>query len=380
MAEIESLGFHVTESPVLGATPYGIVGGRSNQRWWLIPLTNRRVAVSGMALFQPIISSAKLLKGAAVVASALGFSDLWARNKLYISGKSNLADIFEDENLQYAFFTGTDSPHRKIAVQIMDKIGNIKGFAKVSRNPAIKPLLSHEAAILNDLHSLELQSAHVPTVLFSGEHDGASLLVTDTLKTARTKTSIRFNNAHQAFLQELAYKTAIPETGSKEGLVTELYRRYAAVAELLSIEWRHRIEQGLEKMAEQRDSLGPVVLCHGDFTPWNTFFVDGQLYVFDWEYADHVYPVGYDAIHFLLSLPKVKRLPAARKIRQLLKELAEIYYSSDGNCMKSILLAYLCGHSLHFMCRAPIEDGKIFNWDGSEEMAMLLDTAIVMKY
>ncbi len=380
ITEIESLGLHIAESPAPGAIPYSIVGGRSNQRWWLLPLTNHRVAVSGMALFQPIIFSAKLLKGAAVTASALGFSNLWARKKLYISGKSSLADIFKDENLQYAFFTGTDSPHRKIAVQIMDQAGNIKGFAKVSRNPAVKPLLSHEAAILNDLCSLELQSAHIPTVLFSGERDGASLLVTDTLKTARTKTSIRFNNAHQAFLHELAHKTAIPETGGKEGLVAKLHRRYAAVAERLPIEWRHRIEQGLEKVAEQRDSLGPAVLCHGDFTPWNTFFVDGKLYVFDWEYADHVYPAGYDAIHFLLSLPKVKRLPAARKIRQVLKELAETHYSSEGNSMKSILLAYLCGHSLHSMCRAPVEDGKALNWDGSEEIAMLLDTAIAMKY
>lgn len=379
IAEIESLGFCVTESPVLGAIPYGIVGGRSNQRWWLVPLANRKVAVSGMALFQPIIPSAKILKGAALLARSLGLSAVWARNKLYISGKTHLADLFSEKELHYAFFTGTDSPHRKIAVQIMDQAGNIKGFAKVSRNPAIKPLLSHEAAILNDLRSLELQSAHIPTVLFSGERDGASLLVTDTLKTAQTKTSICFSNAHRAFLHELAHKTAIPEMGGKEGLVTELHRRYAAVVERLPVKWRHRIEQGLEKVAEQRDSLGPAVLCHGDFTPWNTFFVDGKLYAFDWEYADHIYPAGYDAIHFLLSLPKIKRQPAAEKIKQVLKELAEMHYLSDGNSIKPILLTYLCGHALHYMHRAPVEGGKIPSWDGSEEIAVLIDTAIAMK-
>jgi len=379
VTEIESLGFRVSENPGPDSIPYTVIGGRSNARWWLVPLANRKVAMSGMALFQPIIPSAKILKGAALMASSLGLSALWARKKLYISGKAHLADLFGENDLHYAFFTGTDSPHRKVAVQIMDKAGNIKGFAKVSRNPAIKPLLSYEAAILNDLRSLELQSAHIPTVLFSGERDGASLLVTDTLKTARTKTSICFNNAHRAFLHELAHKTAIPETGGKEGLVTELQRRYAAVVERLPVKWRHRIEQGFEKIAEQRDSLGPAVLCHGDFTPWNTFFVDSKLYVFDWEYADHIYPAGYDAIHFLLSLPKIKRQPAAEKIKRVLKELAEMHYLSDGSSIKPILLVYLCGHALQYMHRAPVEDGRILSWDGSEEIAVLIDTTIAMK-
>src|SRR5690606_7709614 len=137
---------------------------------------------------------------------------------------------------------------------------------------------------------------------------------------------------------------------------------------------------GLEKLAEQKDFLGPAVLSHGDFTPWNTFFVDGKLYVFDWEYADRGYPAGYDAIHFLLSLAKRKRQPAFNKIKHVLKELAGIYYLGDGNFIKSTLLVYLCGHALHSMHRSIVEEGKtLISWDGSEEIAILIDTAIAMR-
>lgn len=49
MADIESLGFRVTEQPVDNCLTYVIVGGRSNARWWLIPLQKGRITASGLA-------------------------------------------------------------------------------------------------------------------------------------------------------------------------------------------------------------------------------------------------------------------------------------------------------------------------------------------
>jgi thiamine kinase-like enzyme len=37
---------------------------------------------------------------------------------------------------------------------------------------------------------------------------------------------------------------------------------------------------------------------HGDFTPWNMFFEQGKLFVFDWEYAQMTYPPHLDSFHF----------------------------------------------------------------------------------
>ena len=72
MAGIETLGLRVTVQPSPSSLPYAIVGGRSNARYWLIPLTNGKVAASSFALFQPLLTSARLLKLAACVLSLLG--------------------------------------------------------------------------------------------------------------------------------------------------------------------------------------------------------------------------------------------------------------------------------------------------------------------
>ena len=74
---------------------------------------------------------------------------------------------------------------------------------------------------------------------------------------------------------------------------------------------------GIERVAGNGRALGPPVLSHGHFTPWNTFFVDGRLYVFDWEYAERSNPAGYDLIHFLLSLPQMKSRPVAERLGQV---------------------------------------------------------------
>lgn len=371
--EIELLGLRVSEKAEYGSRSYMVIGGRSNRRWWMVPLANRNVTVSGLAMFQPVIPSAKIVKSFAVFASTLGISSLWARKKIYISGKSHLVDVFLDTDLHYAFFTGTDSPHRKLAVQVMDDTGVIKGFAKISPNPAVKPLLSHEAATLEYLRSLGLQTAHIPAVLYYEERGGASILVTDSLKTARTKTSNKLNAAHFAFLAELASKTAVHNPICKDGLTTELQRRYSAVAERLSSEWQRRLEQSIERISQGGQTLGPSVLSHGDFTPWNTFFANDKLYVFDWEYAEHVYPAGFDLIHFMLSRPQTNRQPAAVTVEKIRKILGQKKFAGSDNAADLIMMTYLCGQTLLYIGRVPVSDDKVNTWDGAEEMAAMFD-------
>ena len=380
LAEIEGLGFHVSDRSTPGAIRYGIIGGRSNQRWWLVPLNDRRLTVSGLALFQPIVSSAKVLKSAAVMASTLGLSSVCLWEKVYISGRSTLEEIFSEEGLCFAFFTGTDSPHRKVAVQIMDRDGRIKGFAKVSKNSSIKPLLKHEAQALDYLNTLDLQTGLIPKVLFSGETGSAEILVTDSLKTARTKTVTALNDAHISFLQELAKKTVVPARAGDVPFVTSLRKRYVAVEKSLTNEWRNRFEKTLELIEGAEGGPGcSKRLAHGDFTPWNTFFVDGRLYVFDWEYASKECQVGHDLIHFVLSLRTVKRRTVGETIRQAKKVMRESKISADDANPDCLFLSYLCANSLHYIGRVSKANGQIIHWDGEQKAAVCLDAFIERK-
>ena len=374
--EIYALGFTVSDAPQVGARPYGVIGGRSIARWWLVPLANRHVATSGLALFQPIIPSSKILKRTATALNFIGLSSLWARKRVYVTCPPAFSDLFGNNNLSYAFFTGTDSPHRKTAIQIMGDTGEIKGIAKVSSNVSVKPLLKHEAEMLNYLNRLDLKTALIPKVLFCGEINGSEVLVTDSLKTARTKTLTTLSEEHIDFLREVAEKTTVPKTDFGECFLAALRNKYQAVAEKLTDEWRQRLEKAIGVIAGSVKALGTGCLAHGDFTPWNTFLVDGKLYVFDWEYANHTYPRGYDMIHFMLSRPQTNRRSAAAIVKKVIRTLSDTGYASSNNAAKALLMTYLCGHTLQYVGRALVGRRKVSTWDGADMFAEYIDFLI----
>jgi hypothetical protein len=370
--DIEALGFRVSDQPSPDSVPYGIVGGRSNSRWWLIPLANRHVATSGMALFQPLLASAKLVKRAAKTASALGLSSLWAKKKLYMTGTSYLTEVVGSQNLYYAFFTGTDSPHRKVAVQIMDGHGNLKGFAKLTRNPQVRTLLAHEAATLERVHTLGLQTAYVPRVLFSGEHRDCTLLVTDTLKTPRTPSTTRFTQAHRAFVQELDQKTAEPHQVCASDIGGEFRARFSRIRPQLEQTWSQRLDAAIGALETQTDLQLPACLSHGDFTPWNTFMSNGRLYVFDWEYAEQARPPSNDIIHFVLNQPQVRNQPASAKIEAVRACLSQFSPRIQKEAAPALLMIYLLTQTLRQIERLP-GTAKHTTWDGADEIAAILD-------
>lgn len=376
VAEIETLGGRVTAQAGPELQAYVVVGGRSNPRWWLIPLTNRHVAVSGMAMFQPILPSARLIKRLAIGANRIGLSTLWARNRIYLSRPIILFELLGQDDLQFAYFTGTESPHRKVAVQVMDSQGRIKGFAKISQKTAVRALLDHEARTLSRLATLALHAAHVPTLLYAGERNGAGLLLTDTLKTPRAVTVTILKSVHTAFLHELAEKTAVPQDGRT---VDALKRRYLQVADKLTGEWRQRFDQGLSRLEAVSQQLLPATLTHGDFTPWNTFLVNGKLYVFDWEYAETDYPASNDLIHFLLATPGFRKQQPAKQIRQLANHVMSVYGLNTASTTDH-LVVYLLNHTLRFVERL-LDTGldPIKDWEGATKDAALIDVAFTLR-
>lgn len=391
LAEIESLGVRVSDKPIPGATPYAIVGGRSNARWWLIPLTNRQVATSGLAMFQPILASAKLIKQAVLALSRVGLQSMWARPALYLAGSPGIARHFGNDARSFAYFTGTDSPHRKLAVQAMDESGRLMGFAKVTRNPLVSPLLQHEADMLGLVNGLGLTTAKVPKVIFSGEERGSHALVTDTLRTPSSVTSVDLQPAHVAFLKELANKAANPavggasagagkargapgESGNESASFSCRVRR---VEPRLSREWATRLVKAIERLAgegPQAEVTGS--LAHGDFTPWNTFFVGDELYVFDWEYAQPNGSVVSDLIHFVLASPRLQRRSAGERVNEVQARLQTVFGIASPEDADSHLLRYLVAHTLRYVERSEHQPGPIEVWDGMRQSAELIDLII----
>jgi len=111
------------------------------------------------------------------------------------------------------------------------------------------------------------------------------------------------------------------------------------------------LTQAMEVVAGFKGDWGPRSLSHGDFTPWNTFFVDGKLYVFDWEYASYDYPRAYDFFHFFLTTKKLKKKNSFELIELIRENSYRIV--NNMNDMHVLMLSYLVINFLFYAQREP---------------------------
>ncbi|MGE4095784.1 MAG: phosphotransferase [Candidatus Binatia bacterium] len=375
--EIKALGVSVSGSPRDALVPYAIVGGRSNFRWWLIPLDNRQIISSSLALFQPTLFTAGLIKRAALTLTAFGMSSAWARPKLYLSPTpTSISEYFGCSGLRFAYFTGTDSPHRKITVQAMDVEGRIRGYAKATTNALVRPLLRHEAETLTRVRLLRLKSALIPEVLFSGEVGATTVLVTDTLKRPSTRSTVTLQPKHIAFLRELAQRTARATSGSGSSHAASLSGRLNSVSDRLPTAWLNRLTDAIRRCGAENPSQLFRSLTHGDFTPWNSFFVDDQLYVFDWEYAQDDMPASNDLFHFLLANPRMRNRSPEAVVETLANRFGDVIGAATKDTARHAVLIYLTNHALRTIERSNEPFDMIEKRDGMLQDAALLDSVL----
>lgn len=358
--------FGVVEVPSAGLA-YAQIKARSNERWWLLPLSKRTCAVAGLEMLQPVSLPARLAKAFARLVARYGPLSWLSRTKVQFSGQPGFCALFAEKNLSCAYFTGTDGPHRKTAVQIMDEHGNILGYAKISRIPAIQRYIENEARMLQELSTLALKTAAVPTLLSFTNDNGSVVLVTDSIKNTRHQTIKRLEALQINFLQELAEKTR--QSGA-ETLVKRLADSQVSFGEQLSSDWMNRFSRGYQLICKAAHRL-PTCLAHGDFTPWNSFVQDGSLYVFDWEYAEAAFPVGYDYVHFYLSTAQAA--DPSLVVNLLVKQLASEFFADDEFLAAHALLLSLLLHAEFYIRRAIAAGESAMDWGHAGFRGDLID-------
>lgn len=350
-----------------GGAAFGVIRARSNARWLILPLDDRRQAQSGLDLFQPASASAQAARLGARILCHLGLQRLVFRQQLYLAGVDVLTAQLLARASACAIFTGTDGPHRKTAVQLMEPDGGILGYAKLTRRSLVRPYLAHEARMLRHIEGLKLINAETPALLAfePGEGSAPTVLVTDSRKTSGHTSPREPGSAHLRFLAELAQRTA--------GIGAE--RAGRELAKLapdprLGGDWARRFRSGLEYLAPLLSAM-PVALAHGDFTPWNSFVLGERLYVFDWEYAAEGWPLGYDLAHYLLASSDMRAPESA--IWRLRSQLAEVFYRGDASAAEAALLMSLLLHAGFYLRRQFDTGGHAQDWGAAANRGALID-------
>lgn len=210
--------------------------------------------------------------------------------------KQLLEVLFKAKNIEFALFCGTPSVHQKITMQI--SIGKrILGYCKFTTKSEIKNIFDHERTILDLLQEKNIRN--VPQVLYSGIFkENIDIFVQTTIKTNDSKITHRLDTPHWKFLSTLYEKTAYKTTYIETDLF-RILKNYQLIIGYLPKNDRFSIQNAIKKINDIYNEQ-KVVFCfyHGDFTPWNMFQNNDELFVFDWEYAQTSMPPYMDAFHF----------------------------------------------------------------------------------
>lgn len=370
-------GEFLDDMATLGVVPvdsygchYAVIAARSNPRWWLVPLDSRRAAAMSLEMLQPMTPIARMAKFAARTLARFG------PLRVLGPGRIRLTGLLEQSDLQFAFggkaeyvacFTGTDGPHRKTALQIMDSEAMIIGYAKLSRASHVRPYLRNEATVLRQLSELRLSTTDVPALLRFRDDNAVTLLITNSLKSLASAAPLALRPAHLAFLNELRTKS---ERLGAESTLEWLRAETARVARSAGTSWVSRLERVMAALQPFAGGI-PVCLSHGDFTPWNCFLQEGRLYVFDWEYAQQDWPVGFDLAHFYLAAVAPEEQP--NQVAPLVQKLSLTQFEGNETLAARSLLLSLACHAAFYLGRLHEADQPLQNWSGRGARAEMIE-------
>tara|TARA_B110001450_G_scaffold156040_1_gene145478 strand:+ start:371 stop:2770 length:2400 start_codon:yes stop_codon:yes gene_type:complete len=222
-------------------------------------------------------------------------SFIFTKRQLYFSQKKSSFIPIDFSNLSWAIFTGTVGPNNKI---IAYKENKGKGkFYKVAYSSTALSLIENEEFILNKLGFINPENFIIPKC----KRATNSILELEDLSNFGIRNSV-FSEEHKVVLSEI-YKKSGEEL--RIDLLPIIHKMESKLLELELVNDK-RIPKGmLKKLRKIYNAIDSktisVAISHGDFTPWNMYANNEKLAIYDWELAEILIPVGYDAFHFIIQ-------------------------------------------------------------------------------
>ena len=211
----------------------------------------------------------------------------------YFFSKLNNETEF-DINSHWVLFTGTTGASNK-GIIYTHKNGS-GCFIKIALNSSAEALIKTEEIVMNQLNYSGIQTFVYPEVHSS------------TGKTT-TQSDISYNQIRQNKLTD-SHLNALSELNALTSMLIEL-KEHAGWKniknELNQLSEDERMPKGLIRKLSKIVSRIPeqkqieVGLSHGDFTPWNMYIENNLPYIYDWELADPLKPLAFDAFHFIIQ-------------------------------------------------------------------------------
>lgn len=322
---------HRATSFAAGATrrTYAVVPGTRDGI--LVPLTPAACAAAGVSAHSAA-SGVRARWGVRVLTTLARTGATRFAPKQYVLGdaEGTLLGHLEEllgEDLHAAIHLGPPRANRKPVLHLMDRRGGTVAFVKVGVDALT------DARVRAETHALERMAADrptglvIPAVLAAGMWQGHAYAVLEPVPTGPGPTDVPIDTAHRIAaslpsprlspVREKWWLEAIELL--RAGPDSEIMCRLRCAAEALET---NAPEQGVPS--------GPT---HGDFTPWNCFAGPRGVSVWDWERFATDRPIGWDALHYAVSLALRDRSTRAelRAVRRRADELTEANGGERGS-------------------------------------------------
>lgn len=296
----------------------------------LVPAHSRKTAVAALALYNPRRARAKAFKQALYVGLGLGLTSPLGLHSVRIRCADVAGDggtdatltgylqrVLGRPDLVTGVFAGTEGAHRKPVAAVIDRNGNLLGFAKVGWNEPTNACVAHEAEVLSKLRMVRFSAGVLPALIHTGRwYDRAVTVVAPPPGQLRTAPNTP-GQAHLQFLLELIRTQPRRMELTRSPFWPELRLRISQLELCGPSYWYGLLTACLDKaaamLAEKELVFG---WTHRDFVPWNTYIAEARLYVFDWEYATETGLAGWDLFHFLTQTMALVHRHTAREIHE----------------------------------------------------------------
>ena len=284
---------------------------------WVVPATARKAYF--LKFYNTSSLKAKLMALCFKLVFLLRLQHVILKSKLVVikpnSQLNQIIDLWG--NKAWAIFTGTPGPNNKKILYYIR--GRRSFFVKFSSNFNSVRLIQNESKTIQLLTKHNICTFEFPDVY---KNNGTSLTLTDISENSARSTEL--SRHHFLALQEISL---IKPTKIQPFNFDELVKSFERKLGQLSEQGDERVSQALYKklrmlLANLKEQNLATGLIHGDFTPWNTYYKNGQLGIYDWELSSFNVQ-GYDFFHFVIQ----KGILLERKTwKQIYAELR--YYAS----------------------------------------------------
>ena len=242
-----------------------------------------------------------------------------------------------DSTREWAMFTGTKGPNRKLVIIAYD-FQNIYSFTKIAYGTNATALIQNEKKATDKLTGYNLHTTTIPQLM---SHSENHIQISDV---SNGKRSSKLEHSHINSLIEIAQQTK-NETVLSHTPIFKLsidnYKRNSANYDIRLPNAMRRKLQWLISSIDEKSKI-ETVTAHGDFTPWNCFVTDNQLSLYDLEMVQEKMPLGYDAFHFVIQNGVLVKKASWKSISQeIMDVICPTLFGGDKKKTKEYLKLYL---------------------------------------